>query len=194
MQRPDTYTIWSNARTVPAARLVAFESWLLEQLRSRLLWPTDPAAAAKQAGQCRAFVLDAVADLGEHGFLFQPRELAALLIEKLDQIARMQKAGNVRELYPYFRAAWRSWVRCSADDLRDKAMLCGSHVQAITERALRSTAAAPAPSLCELAAQVRRERKAQRAAATNRANSHQEAAHLRDVDAGRCEPDLFSCP
>lgn len=180
MTRPDTYTQWANERGVPAARLVAFESWLLEQLRSRLVWPTDPAAAAKQAGQCRAFVLDAVADLGEHGYLFRPRELAALLAEKIEQIARLQRAGNVRELYPYFRAAWRSWVRCSAEELREKSMLCGSHVQAITDRMLRGTSAAPAPSLCELAAQVRRERKAHRAASTTSTPSTEST------------PDLFS--
>ena len=179
--RPDTYTQWANERNVPAARLVAFESWLLEQLRSRLLWPTDPAAAARQAGQCRAFVMDAVADLGEHGYLFRPRELAALLTEKIEQIARMQRAGNVRELYPYFRAAWRSWVRCSADDLRDKAMLCGSHVGQITAQILRGPAAPAPQSLCGLAAQLRRERKAARSTVAG-------------VQSPVPEPELFSVP
>lgn len=153
-----TYDQWANERGVPAARLVAFESWLLAQMQARLVWPADKAAALRQAGQCRTFVLDAVAELGAHGYLFRPKELAALLTEKLDQIARLQKAGNVRDLYPYFRSTWRTWVRCSAEELRDRALLCGSHVRQITDRALRSSAAPLPPSLCELTAQVRRER------------------------------------
>jgi hypothetical protein len=158
-----TYDQWANERGVPAARLIAFEEWLLAQMRSRLVWPTDPAAAQRQAGQCRAFVLDAVAELGAHGYLFRPKELAELLTGKLDQIARLQKAGNVLELYPYFRATWRTWVRCSSEELRDRALLCGSHVRQITERAMRGPCAPPPPSLCELAAQLRRERRSAKA-------------------------------
>ena len=158
--RRNTYELWANARTVPAERLIAFEEWTLEQMRTRLVWPSDPATAAKQLGQCRTFVAAAVADLGDHGYLFRPRELAALITERLDAIARLQKAGNVRELYPYFRATWQKWVNTSASALREQAMLCGSHVAQITERLLtRPGAPAPEKSLCELLSDLRREKK-----------------------------------
>lgn len=163
--RPDTFTTWSNARTAPAARLAAFETWALQQLRERLVWPADPAAAAKQAGQCRAFVLEAVADMGEHGFLFQPRELAKLIVDKIDAVAKQQRAGQVRDLYPYFRASWRTWVRGETETLRDKAHSVGAHVQDLTAKLLRSPGAVSPRSVCDLAAELRRERKAQRAAA-----------------------------
>lgn len=187
MQRPDTFTTWSNARTAPAARLAAFETWALQQLRERLVWPADPAAAARQAGQCRAFVMEAVADMGEHGFLFQPRELARLIVDKIDAVARQQRAGQVREIYPYFRTAWRTWVRGETETLRDKAHSVGAHVQDLTARLLRSPLpdgrAMPPRSVCDLAAELRRERKAQRAAARSTVAGGQLPV---------TQPDLFS--
>jgi hypothetical protein len=162
MNRPDTFTIWSNTRSAPAERLAAFETWALHQLRERLVWPSDPAAAAKQAGQCRAFVMEAVADMGEHGFLFQPRELAKLITEKIEAVAKQQRAGQIHDLYPYFRASWRTWVRCETETLRDKAHSVGAHVQDLTAKLTCNPAARPAQSLCQLTADLRRERKKQR--------------------------------
>lgn len=160
--RPTTFQIWSNVRNVPGERLAAFESWLWEEMVNRLVWPREEATRARMIGQCRTFILSAVADMDRHGFLFQPRPLAALLREKLDQIGTLQRQGKVQNLYPYFRACWQGWVRREADDLRDQAMSAGSHVTQIMASLQRPAPAGPsmpdvvAQSLREQAAAARR--------------------------------------
>jgi hypothetical protein len=156
----DTFAAWSNARIVPGARLAAFESWLFAEMHARLEWPVDAAARAKMIGQCRAFVMKAVADMDRHGFLFQPKELAALLREKLDQIGRLQRAGTVEDIYPYFRACWQGWVRREAESLRDRSMAAGSHMQQIMNRVLIPGKAPTPTSMPELVAQSLREQAA----------------------------------
>ncbi len=160
-KRLTTFEVWSNQRTVPGERLVAFESWLWEEMTTRLEWPRDLAARAKVIGQCRTFTMEAVADLERHGFLFQPKQLAALLREKLDQIGVMQRQGKVENLYPYFRACWHGWVRRESDQLRDRAMLVGSHVSQLMASLQPSGPSMPeivAQSLREQAAAARRKR------------------------------------
>lgn len=157
-KRTDTFALWSNTRTVPGARLVAFESWLFEEMSTRLVWPRDSAERAKMIGQCRTFTMEAIADLDRHGFLFQPKELAKLLREKLDQIGTLQRQGKVENLYPYFRACWQGWVRREADALRDRAMSIGCHVT----QHLRAIGSGPTPtSMPELVAQSLREQAAE---------------------------------
>ena len=153
--------------SAPAERLVAFERWLYREMAQRLEWPEDRAAREKQIGQCRSFVMGAVGDLERHGFLFQPRELAILIREKLDAIGRLQKAGKVENLYPYFRAVWQTWVRCEADQLRERAKLCGAHIDSVMANMLRGVILPPvsipeivSQSLREQAAAVRRKMKA----------------------------------
>jgi hypothetical protein len=99
-------------------------------------------AADRQIGQCRAFVLQAVGDLGRHGFLKSP-DLRSMIQEKLDNLATRQKAGEIDDLWPYFRATWTNWVRTESDALRDRSMVLGAHLTQRVEQALRLGARAP---------------------------------------------------
>jgi hypothetical protein len=173
-----SFAIWANERTVPGARLVAFESWLYAEMSQRLIWPKEAALRAKMIGQCRAFTMEAVADLERHGFLFQPRDLAALLREKLDAIGKLQEAGKIESLYPYFRTCWRGWVRREAENLRDRSMACGSHIQQIMQRVLVPGRASAAASMPEIVSQSLREQ----AAAARRAGNRSRTS----------EPELFT--
>jgi hypothetical protein len=164
--RPSTYDLWSNERLGDGERLAAFESWLWHELQTRLKWPRDEAAAAKQIGQCRAFVLQAVGDLGRHGFLFRSPDLRSMICEKLDDLAARQLAGEITDLWPYFRATWTRWVRLESDTLKDRAMSVGVHITQAQERALRlgtpSTLSMPQlveQSLREQAAAARRKQR-----------------------------------
>ena len=133
---------WSDERAVPAERLVAFERWLAAKMGEILIWPRDQVAAQKQIGQCRSFVMHAVADLGRHGYLFRPRELAAYLLDELERIATYQRKGTVSDFHAYFRECWRGWVGRNAEELR-----------AVAERkgVLRGHAAPQPVSIPELA-------------------------------------------
>lgn len=158
-ERPSTFEVWSNERSVPGARLAAFESWLFEEMSTRLTWPRNAVARAKMIGQCRTFVVAAVSDLGQHGYLFKPKQLAALLREKLDQIGELQRQGKVENLYPYFRACWDGWVRRNAEELRDQAMSAQVHIGQIMTAVFNRKPAAP--SLPEIVAQSLREQAAE---------------------------------
>src|SRR5262245_56587137 len=104
-----TYRAWSNEKTPPAERLVAFEEWLAGLLATKLVWPQDNAAKQRQIGQCRSLIMVAVADLGKHGYLFRPRELAAHMVAELDRLAVYQRQSKVRDLYRYLDTAWTNW-------------------------------------------------------------------------------------
>lgn len=120
-----------SERPPPGDRLVNFERWLYAQLAQRLEWPADAAARERQIGQCRALVVQAVADLAMRGFLFRPKPLAALLVEQIEAVAEAQRAGRVRNLYPYFRSIWQRWVGLRAEELRESSMRLGTHIAAL---------------------------------------------------------------
>ena len=169
----NTFDRWASERTPPGERLAAFETWLWHELQTRLKWPRDEAAAARQIGQCRAFVLQAVGDLGRHGFLFKAPALRSMLCDKLDDLAARQIAGQITDLWPYFKATWTRWVRLESDALRDRAMSVGSHVTQITERLARGTSDQPftmpelvLESLRQQAATARRKQRQKPAADT----------------------------
>lgn len=135
--RRSTLHTWQDARFDQGERLVAFESWVAEQLATRLQWPSNAAQAKKQVLQCRSLILQAVADMGRHGYLFQPREIAQMIVKTLDDIGERQRRGEVGDLYPYLKVAWRSYVTAQSDQLRDKAMSLGSHISQLAKIADR---------------------------------------------------------
>jgi hypothetical protein len=121
MPAADQLKIWSNDLERDAVRLVAFQRWLAIELGERLIWPRDQEKARRQIGQVSTFVEHAVADLGRHGFLFQPAELQAHIIAQLDHIATYQRKGAVSDLYAYLKAAWSGWVGRHAEKLAEQA-------------------------------------------------------------------------
>ena len=159
----NTFEKWADERGAPAVRVVAFEAWVYGELASRLRWPEGKAERERQIGQARGWVLRVVDDLNRHGFLFRPRELRDLIVEKLDQVGRLQAAGTVRELWPYLRSAWDGYVRKEADRLRDTAMSTGTHVSQVLGRALaEGTRGGKAKSMVELLAEVREARRSEK--------------------------------
>ena len=132
--RPSTFHVWQDARLDQGERLAAFETWTANELYTRLQWPADPAKATRQVLQCRALILQAVADMGRHGFLFQPKTVAKLVTDTLDDVAQRQARGEIQDLYPYLRATWQGYVARQSDQLRAKAMALGSHISQITAK------------------------------------------------------------
>lgn len=130
-ERPDkrsSFEIWSSSRFGNGERLLAFEEWVAVELSKRLQWPSDPARMKRQVGQCRAFVLQAVADMGKRGFLFDPKPLAAMIVEVLDDLGKRQARGEIKDLFPYFKITWQSYVGSKAEELKQRALSMGSHI------------------------------------------------------------------
>ncbi len=136
-QRPNgedtrsTADLWMDTTRAPAERLVKFERWLRALLAKRLVWPTDPRKSEKQVNQCSQFVLAFVRDLERRGWLFDGKLLARIITEKIDAIARYQKAGEIDDLWPYFKRAMETYAGTAAEELRAQAMSAGCHISQI---------------------------------------------------------------
>jgi hypothetical protein len=111
-----------------AHRLIKFEQWVASELSKTLIWPDETSRRQKLLGQAKAFIMEAVADMGRRGFLFDAPKLAAMIRETLRTIRRRQDLGHVHDLYPYLRQTWTTYVGARAEELRQDSMSAGKHV------------------------------------------------------------------
>jgi hypothetical protein len=123
-------------QAAPAERLLKFEAWLSQELQNRLAWPQDPIRRRKQVGQCSAFVRQFVHELNRRGWLFDAKELASVIRERLDEIRRAQDAGRVKDLYPFFRSIFNRYAGQKAEELRAKATSVGARIDLVKARHL----------------------------------------------------------
>ncbi len=117
-----------ETRRPPAERLVRFEQWLRHQLVDKLQWSRDPVKRDRQIGQCQQFVNGFLVDLNNRGWLFDGPILARIVTEKIEAIAARQKAGQVIDIWVYFRTCWRDYADAAAEKLHDQARSAGYHV------------------------------------------------------------------
>jgi hypothetical protein len=117
-----------------AHRLIKFEQWVASELSKTLIWPDDSRRRDKLLGQAKAFIMEAVADMGRRGFLFQPKALATMIRDTLRTIRERQDKGLIHDLYPYLRQTWTSYVGIRAEELRQDSMSAGVHVSALVAR------------------------------------------------------------
>lgn len=166
--RPSTADLWMDTTRAPAERLVKFERWLRELLAARLVWPKEPRKQDKQVNQCSQFVLAFVRDLERRGWLFDGKLLARIITEKVDAIARYQQAGEVDDLWPYFKRAMESYAGTAAEELKATAMNAGCHISQIVaglKTLPEIEAARHKETLREQMARQRRQEAARKAAA-----------------------------
>lgn len=83
------------------------------------------------------------------------RRLAARITDMLDTVGRYQRSGQVREFWPYFRAAVDRYVGLNSEELQAESTRAGASVgQALAALLKAGGAQRPsAPSLPELVAQ-----------------------------------------
>lgn len=129
--RLSTVEEWMDTRRAPAERLVRFETWLRRQLQERLQWPKDPRKRDKQIAQCQRFVAGFLCDLNRRGWLFDGPILARIIVEKLDEIAERQKAGEIEDLWIYLRCVWSTYADAASEKLHAEAMSAGFHISKI---------------------------------------------------------------
>lgn len=159
-----------------AHRLIKFEQWVASELSKTLSWPDETARRQKLLGQAKAFIMEAVADMGRRGFLFKPAALAAMIRDTLRDIRRRQDLGHIHDLYPYLRQTWTSYVGARAEELRQDSMSAGTHVAQLIAKLQPRELTIP-----ELALRQQAER------ATLKAAKAAARKHSRDAS----EPSLF---
>jgi hypothetical protein len=110
-------------------RLSAWREWAAKKLLAEFThWPADPAARAKQIGQCTAELETLVRHLFERGWLLEGKRLAQVASDCLAPIAVAQRAGKIGDFFPYYRAAVRRYVGANAEEMQGMARRDGADV------------------------------------------------------------------
>jgi hypothetical protein len=112
---------WQAMGQTPEQRLLAFDQWLCRQLETRLQWPENPVKKAKLLGQCRAELEKLVLELWRRGWMLDGKRLADHISDALGQIAERQRAGQVKDFYPFFRFVVTSYVGTHAEEIQAEA-------------------------------------------------------------------------
>jgi hypothetical protein len=143
--------VWFNQKATPEERLVNFDTWLRVELRDRLDWKWAGFMKEKRLEQCRIQIDTMILALWRRGWMLDGARLARRVREMLDTIGKAQRAGQVRDFWPYFKAATSRYVGLNAEEIQAEAMSAGVAVAAVIHQLTRGLPAGPA--LPELVAQ-----------------------------------------
>ena len=117
-----------DERQAPEARLLKFDAWLRSLLIEKITWPADPGRRRKLVEQCCVLVERMVIELRTRGWLFDGRRLAAHVEAAVEEVAKAQQEGRVKDLWAFFRALMQRYVGTRAEELRDEALSAGCHI------------------------------------------------------------------
>jgi hypothetical protein len=151
---------WMLSIYAPAERLLAFDGWVVMQLKARLTWPDDEKVRTRQIQRCRVVLEKLVLELWRREWLLDGPRLAKHVIAALDDVAAAQQAGRVKEFWPFFCRVVDSYVGINAEEIQKEArVLAGAKSAASIGHTLTNLikTAAAGPTIPELVAQRRSE-------------------------------------
>ena len=143
---------WQHTLQPPAARLLKFDAWARRELAARLDWTWADAHKEKRIEQARVYLEQMVLGLWRRGWFLDGHRLADRITGMLDTVASYQKAGKVREFWPYFKATCDRYVGLNSEELQAEAMRAGASVGQAMAAILKSSTR-QGPTLPELLAQ-----------------------------------------
>ncbi len=155
---------WRELGDSPEARKVRFDGWLRGQLARRLQWPDDPAKAAKLRGQIEAMVETMLTHFYGRGWLLDGKRLAAHVEAVISEIGAAQRAGRVRELYPFARKVLTTYTGAHAEEIQREAQIEAGRATVFGRALSLATAQLRAPGIVETAALNKSERVRERLA------------------------------
>jgi hypothetical protein len=167
--RADDLWLRERAGIDPEERRASWRRWLRKELERSLQWPKDPAAKERLIGQCAAEITVLARQLRGRGWLLDGAALAEHVRALLDPIAKAQRAGKVRDFWPYFGEAVSRYVGAHAEEIQAHARRTGADEGAATMAGALAAlgigkAAERSQSLTEIIAnrdaEVRREKQA----------------------------------
>ena len=109
---------WALVHADPAERLMAFDHWVREQIERRLVWQPNDANKERCVYQCRVELEHMLTQLYSRGWLLDGQRLARHVTTILDAVGAAQRAGKVRDFWPYFKAAVTRYVGTNAEELQ----------------------------------------------------------------------------
>ena len=142
-------------------RSVALRRWRRRcraTLLATLRWPGDEQRREREVENCVALLQTIARHLYQRGWLLNEERLGQLVKDFLRPIAAAQAAGQVRDLYPYFRAAVSRYVPVNADEIQQVAKRTGADVGSsmaalVAGLAIPGLARPAAPSMTEILAE-----------------------------------------
>lgn len=172
-EQADDQWLATTAGINPEERREAWRRWLRRELEKALQWPKNEAARDRLIGQCAGEITVLARQLRGRGWLLEGTALAVHVRALLAPIAKAQKAGKIKDFWPYFGEAVSRYVGANAEEIQQHARRTGAEEGAQTMAgALAAFGLAGAqktgPSLTELVAdrdaQIRKEKAAKAAA------------------------------
>jgi hypothetical protein len=144
---------WAHAEQPPESRLLKFDAWARSQLAARIDWAWAGPHKERRIEQARVYLERMVLDLWRRGWMLDGRRLAARITTMLDVVGSYQRAGKVRDFWPYFRATVDRYVGLNSEELQAEALRAGAAVGQALNAILKHAGAVRGPSLPELVAQ-----------------------------------------
>jgi hypothetical protein len=142
---------WMQSGATIEQRLLRFDGWVRLELAARIDWTWAGEQQPRRIEQCRIELENLVLALFRRGWHLDGTRLAQHINDALDDVAAAQKAGRVRDFWPFFKSVVDRYVGINAEEIRTEAMSAGAHVGQVFERLQR--AAPKAPAMPELLAQ-----------------------------------------
>ncbi len=151
---------WMLLVLAPEERLLKFDAWVRRQLQARISWRGTERQQRKMMEQCRVKLERLVMDLWRRGWLLDGQKLAGHILAALDDIAAAQRAGRVKDFWPFFCRVVDRYVGINSEEIQAeaRAMAGARPMSSILEGLhLGTKPAAAGPTLPELVAQRREE-------------------------------------
>lgn len=120
--------VWLNRGAAPEVRLLKFDAWVRGQLATRLDWTWAGVGKEKRIEQCRVYLERLVLEMWRRGWMLDGKRLAAHLESVLDAVGAYQRAGKVKEFWPYFRACIDRYVGGNAEEIQVEARSVGAQM------------------------------------------------------------------
>jgi len=121
-----------------------------------LQWPADETRRERLVARCTNDLEVIARHLYQRGWLLKEERLGELVKACLRPIAEAQKAGKVRDLYPYFKASVERFVGLNAEEIQRTAKTSGADVGSSMEslvQGLGHLLGRPAPTMTEILAE-----------------------------------------
>lgn len=141
-------------------RAVAIRRWrgrLRATLLKELSWPEDETRRERLLAKCATEMEVIARQLYSRGWLVNEQRLGELVKGCIKPIAEAQRAGQIREFWPYFSRSVRVYVGINAESIQQQARRDGADVASSMGSIISTLGlgglAKPTPSLTEIIAE-----------------------------------------
>lgn len=125
-QAADDNWLRERAGIDPDERRELWRRWLRKTLEQSLQWPAKADARDRLIGQCMAELTMLARQLRGRGWLLEGPALAVHVKAILEPIAKAQRAGKIKDFWPYFGEAVSRYVGAHAEEIQAHARRTGA--------------------------------------------------------------------